>query len=367
MAKTHLITFVFCLISAHVFPVQSKLSSEANKELQELIKQIQSITDSIPEKPGPSGTDEDFDNWRKQDYNARQSRIEVIEKLESMNLSDGQLKPYYVMKLDDIESCFYYARSEANKYEAKLYTMMENSDPTGKMLANELFWRFNLYHINTHLMHISETDLQQIADLELSRKDTPEAGRLLAQAIKMANPDYDAKIRWSTWITDNMPPESEGYQLITALSRRKTDIGKKIAFEGIDLNGKKITENDFANKVLLIDYWALWCGICLQEIPDIKKMQDKYYDRGLRVLGVFNDHRIDELKKYLEEKEMSWPQLITVEATKNNFIHPLTKQYGISGFPTYLLIDREGKLVRFAGRVEHLKSDIEKLISQNKD
>ena len=245
--------------------------------------------------------------------------------------------------------------------------MMDNSTPTGKMLSNELFWQLNLYHINTHLMHISETDLQQIADFELSRKDTPEAGRLLAQAINKARPGYASKVKWSTWITDNMPPESEGYKLITAFNHRKTDIGKPFIFEYVDLNGKTITDKDFKGNVLLIDYWALWCGICLQEIPEIKKIQDKYHDQGFRVLGVFNDHRIDELKKYLNEKQISWTQLIDPKATKDDFVHTIAKRYAISALPTYLLIDRGGKLAKKGLRIESLESDIEKLLSENKD
>jgi thiol-disulfide isomerase/thioredoxin len=358
---------MFCLVSPRLLSNQSKPSTTVSKEHNELIQQIQLLSDSIPDRPASDATDEKFDEWRRHDCTIRQKRIEAIEKLELMNLSDEKLKPYYVMKLDDIESCFYYARSEANKYEGKLYSMMDSSTPTGKTLSIELFWKLNLYHINTHLMHISETDLQQIADFELSRKDTPEAGRLLASAIKMANPDYTAKVKWSTWITDNMTPESEGYKLITAINRKKTDISKQFTFEGVDLEGNTITEKQFKDNVVLIDYWALWCGFCLQEVPKIKELQDKYHDKGLRIIGVFNDHRVDELKDFLKEKQIPWTQLINPNATQDDFMHPLAKQYGISGLPEYLLIDRDGKLVRFSGRVEFLESDIEKLLSKNKD
>lgn len=361
---------VFCMI--HIFSfghlyAQSKPFTEKRNDAGEIKKQIKMLSDSMPEKPGPNATDKERDSWRSQDYLIRKSRIEAIEKLELLNLPDDQLKPYCVMKLDDIESCFYYARSEANKYEGILYSMEEDSTPTGKVLATELFWKLNLYHINTHLMHISEADLQQIADFELSRKDTPEAGRLLARAIKMASPNYAAKVKWSTWITDNMTPESEGYKLITAINRKKTDIGKQFTFKGVDLDGNTITEKQFEDKVVLIDYWALWCGFCLQEIPKIQELQKKYHDKGVCIIGVFNDYRIDELKDYLKEKEISWTQLINPNATKDNFMHPLTRRYGISGFPTYLLIDWEGKLVRSSGRVEHLEPDIEKLLSENRN
>ncbi|MBC8392662.1 MAG: TlpA family protein disulfide reductase [Deltaproteobacteria bacterium] len=365
--NVYIILLMFCLLSPRLLSSQSKTSTTVSKEHNELIQQIQLLSDSIPDRPAPDATDEKFDGWRRQDCTIRQKRIEAIEKLELMNLSDEELKPYYVMKLDDIETCIYHIPCEMYEYKNKISSMMDNSTSQGKMLSIELFWKLNLYHINTHLMHISETDLQQIADFELSRKETPEAGRLLASAIKMARPDYAEKVKWSTWITDNMPSESEGYKLITAINRKKTDIGKQFTFKAVDLYGNAITEENFKNKVVLIDYWALWCGFCLQEIPKIKELQEKYHDKGLRIIGVFNDHRIDELKDYLKEKQISWTQLINPNATKDDFMHPLAKQYGISGLPEYLLIDKEGKLVRFAGRVEHLESDIQNLLSKNKD
>ncbi|MBM4103089.1 MAG: TlpA family protein disulfide reductase [Planctomycetes bacterium] len=356
--------FLFlCLFTSCVFSKPSKDTAKTDSIWENLTKEIQSLSDSMPDKPAPGSTDKERDEWRMQDYKIRQKRIETIEKLELQGLSDEQLKPYYVMKVDDIESCFHFARSEANRYEAKLYSMMDNSTLQGKILSTELFWKLNLYHINTHLMHISEADLQQIAEFELSRKTNPEAGRLMVRAIDRARPGYDAKVKWSTWVFDNMSSESEGYKLLSAINRKKSDIGKQFEFEGSDLNGNVITAKSLRGKVVLIDFWALWCGFCLQEIPKIQELHEKYSDHGLCVLGVFNDYRIDELKEYLKDNKATWTQLIDTKASKESFMHPLAQRYGISGLPEYLLIDKKGNLVKFAGRVDILKSDIEKLIA----
>ena len=215
-------------------------------------------------------------------------------------------------------------------------------------------------------MSISQKDMQKIADFELDRKDAPEAGRLLAKAIYLGHPTKEMEIKWKTWILGNMGEESEGYQTIIARSRRKSGLGKPFTFESKDLNGITITSKDYLGKVVLIDYWGLWCGFCLQEIPEIKKLKVKYYDKGLRVVGVFNDCRFDALKEYVKENSINWPQLIEPTATEVISMHPLANKYGITALPIYMLIDKEGKLVKMALRVEHLKSKIEALL-QNKD
>ncbi len=332
---------------------------------EDLIEQIGQITDSLPEKPGPEATDDQWHIYHARNYELKKARIELIEELEKRDLPDEQLNPYIEMKIEDIKKCFYQARLEANKFESKVYRMMDDGSPMAQSLATELFWDLNIYHVNTHLMHLSETDAEQIADFEMSRKDDPRAGRLMARAIRISRLSKDARVKWSTWILDNMPPESEGYELIVAKNRLKNvREGEDIEFSGEDLNGNSIDLKDFRGNAVLVDYWAFWCGFCLAEIPELKKLNENYYDQGLRIIGVFNDHRVDELKEYVKKNQISWPQLVTPNATKSSYMHPLANRYGITGLPRYMLFAQDGRLMKTGGRVEALKPTILELLSQ---
>jgi len=330
----------------------------------ELIKEIERITNTLPERPGPETNQEQYDKWKAGDFKVRKHRIAVIEKLEKEKLSAEKLRPYIEMKIEDIERCFYYARlGEANWFEGKLYSMMDEGSPLAKTLATELFWSLNIYHANTHLMHLSEVDMQQIADFELSRKNQPEAGRLLAMAIRMGRPSRDAKVKWSTWILDKMHPESEGYRRIAAREERKSSIGKIFKFSGKDLNGKELNSEQLKGKVVLLDFWAFWCGHCLAEVPNLKELNEKYYGQGLRIIGVFNDYRIDQLKEYVQKHGITWPQLVEQSANKSSFMHPLAQRCGFTALPRYMLIDRDGKLEKTGGRTEQMKPEILKLLA----
>lgn len=336
----------------------------------ELMAQVDLLTKSMPEKPAHNGSDDDWQAYHKARYIIQADRIELLEALEEMALPEDQIKHYAELLISDIKDCIKYTQWLGNKahnlYWNKLSTAVFERSPLVKVLAEELFWEMNIHYVNTHLMSISQKDMQKIADFEIDRKDVPEAGRLLAKAIYLGHPTKEMEIKWKTWILGNMGEESEGYQTVIAKSRRKSGLGKPFTFESKDLNGNTITSKDYLGKVVLIDYWALWCGFCLREIPEIKKLKVKYYDKGLLVVGVFNDCRFDALKEYVKENSINWPQLIEPTATEIISMHPLANKYGITALPRYMLIDKEGKLVKMAIRVEHLESKIEALL-QNKD
>jgi len=329
-------------------------------------KLIEQITKSLPEEPGAEATDQEWEIWRAKDIELRKKRIELIEQLEKKNLSDEQIKPYLVMKIDDLETCFYYARGEANKFEGKFWKMMDEGSRLAKTLATELHWSLNIWHVNTHLMHISDADMQQIADFEISRKDQPEAGRLMAKAIRLGHLNPEAKSEWATWVLENMPAESQGYQSVAAMNRLKAGRGRLFKFEGKDLHGKIISSEKLKGKVVLLDFWAFWCGFCLNEMPQLKELNELYYNKGLRIIGVFNDYRIDQLKEYVEKNRISWPQLVEHTANKSSYIHPLAKKYAISALPRYLLVGRDGKLRKLHVRVAPLKPIIIELLEEHK-
>ena len=116
-----------------------------------------------------------------------------------------------------------------------------------------------------------------------------------------------------------------------------------------DLNDKEVALSDFQGKVVLINFWATWCGPCRIEIPWLIEMQSKYRDKGFLVLGIAMDDEGKSVVAPFVEKErfevngqkvpMSYPILIGNDATGNQF-------GGLLGYPTSFLISRDGKIVK---------------------
>ena len=114
----------------------------------------------------------------------------------------------------------------------------------------------------------------------------------------------------------------------------------------VDLDGKPISLADYRGKVVLLDFWAVWCGPCLGEIPRIKAVYEKYHDKGFEVISVSLDEDEAALRAYVKENEMPWRHIFDGQKWSGH----LVEQYGVRGIPAPFLIDREGKVISVKAR-----------------
>ena len=145
--------------------------------------------------------------------------------------------------------------------------------------------------------------------------------------------------------------------------RRLSLPGNPMEISGTLMNGKPFDQKTLAGKVVLVDFWATWCGPCVAEIPNVLEQYEKYHKDGFEVVGISLDQEREALEKFVAEQKLPWPILFE-EPKGDGWQHPLATFYGISGIPTVVLIGRDGKVITLDARGEKLGERLDALFKK---
>lgn len=112
-------------------------------------------------------------------------------------------------------------------------------------------------------------------------------------------------------------------------------------FEEKDLAGKPLSVANYKGKVVLIDFWATWCGPCVGELPNVLKTYQNYHGKGFEIIGISLDQDKTKLKSFIADKNITWQQFFDGKGWENE----LAVKYGVNSIPATYLLDGEGKII----------------------
>jgi len=131
------------------------------------------------------------------------------------------------------------------------------------------------------------------------------------------------------------------------------------AWKLMDVEGMPVRSSDFSGKVVIINFWATWCGPCRMEIPSFIGLQKQYTDKGLVVVGVSLDQDgASVVKSFADKTGINYAVVLGDEAIVNAF-------GGVDAIPTTFIIDRNGQITgKHVGYVEkeEIESEIKPLL-----
>jgi thiol-disulfide isomerase/thioredoxin len=203
-------------------------------------------------------------------------------------------------------------------------------------------------------------------------KPTEQAARILFMkamlyAQVLENPDQAKAIL--TQVKTQYPGTKAATQSDQALKMidHQAELEKQFAagkpfpdFSVTDLAGKPLSVANYKGKVVLVDFWATWCGPCRAELPNVVATYAKYHDQGFEIIGVSLDQDKDKLVAFTKENNMTWPQYFDGQGWQNK----VAVQYSIESIPATVLIDAQGNIINHDLRGEALTEAVAKALAK---
>lgn len=146
---------------------------------------------------------------------------------------------------------------------------------------------------------------------------------------------------------------------------KNPQVGEKYTdFAQKNPEGKVVKLSDYAGKVVLLDFWATWCGPCLQENPELVKTYHAFKDKGFEILSVSIDEEAkrEQWKKVIANQGLVWENISEL----NGELNKAALIYGVAGIPDSFLINRDGTIIARDLRGEKLREFLAKLFENEK-
>jgi thiol-disulfide isomerase/thioredoxin len=191
------------------------------------------------------------------------------------------------------------------------------------------------------LMKESPVDMDKfLKETRALEKDFPkrnEVYELLLMAASSSDGDTGRAVAQE--IIDGSAPD-QAKQQARGLLNRLGALGKPVNIRYTALDGRQVDLAKMKGKVVLIDFWATWCGPCVGEVPNVKAAYDKLHGQGFEIVGISFDESKDKLADFVKDKGMAWPQYFDGKGWGNQF----GQEFGIDSIPSMWLVDKQGNL-----------------------
>ena len=153
---------------------------------------------------------------------------------------------------------------------------------------------------------------------------------------------------------------SELTSQVNRLRSQHADLpGNIMQFTSPTLRGRRFDLRSKRGSLVLVVFWATWCPACVQEVPYIKQLEQRYHPEGLEIIGVSLDSDRQKLAEFVAEQKISWPQMFSNHPGNTGWKNPIAQHYDIHSIPEAFLIDSNGAIV---GAHLHGRQAIEKSI-----
>jgi thiol-disulfide isomerase/thioredoxin len=249
---------------------------------------------------------------------------DLVTKIQSMNPADSNSIKPLMAGLDSI--------SAIQRTYALEHIMKDTASPVSWMLLRELIPA-------SGLLGFDSTDLRyfkMVANGMRARYPYSEYPAYIDADIESINAQYAAM---------NAPPPAAGGAAPEIIMN--------------DRNGKPLALSSLRGKIVLVDFWASWCGPCRQENPNVVRMYEKYKDKGFTIYSVSLDENRDKWLAAIDADNLSWPNHVS---DLKGWSSEAVAAYEVNGIPATFLLDKEGNIIAKNLRGGQLEQKLQELL-----
>jgi thiol-disulfide isomerase/thioredoxin len=203
-----------------------------------------------------------------------------------------------------------------------------------------------------------EFEARSIDSMRAALKQFPTNAMLftmLVSAAEQAKGEARKEMAQELMASPNAPPGVKTLAEHILKGTRPYEVGRPLDIKFTALDGREVDLAKLTGKVVLVEFWSTTCGPCLAEMPHVKAAYDNLHPRGFEVVAISLDDKESAVRRFVKEKDLSWPQHFDGKGWGNQF----ALKYGIFGIPTMWLVDKRGNL-----RDTNARFDLERRIKQ---
>ena len=146
------------------------------------------------------------------------------------------------------------------------------------------------------------------------------------------------------------------------ITQAKVGVGDQPKIDMTTINGQRINNQILRGRVVVIDFWATWCGPCVKAMPHMKKLYDEYGPKGVAFIGVSLDNSDRTVKSFVEKHNYDWPQVCDPKGSSKK----MASEWGVRGIPRIFILNPESKVL-WIGHPGSMDKPFKEAVAKYKD